>query len=72
MVSRPPGGVVSAPPATTWATTPQPKRMRIMVPANSADSSPINPDLLNRSLMEARFPPAQDRPSTARVRMASG
>src|SRR3954468_20484387 len=33
--------------------------MRIIVPANSADSSPTSPDLLSRSAMGARFPPAQ-------------
>src|SRR3954467_4856499 len=36
-------------PATTWATTPTPNRIRIIVPANSAASSPVRVSFLTRS-----------------------
>src|SRR5919204_5335090 len=37
------------PPAETWATTPTPNNIRIIVPANSADISPTSPRALSRS-----------------------
>lgn len=56
MESWSPAGASVPAVVTTWATTPQPNRIRIIVPANSAQSSPTSGFFMSVSPVEWLLP----------------